>query len=83
MQCSLPLGPEYKIPGKTPSQISLTPERYMYRILRTAAIKQVSKNWLKPDVLQITKWKETMKEIYNMERITYRISNCCDVFELL
>lgn len=83
LQCCLPLGLEHIILGRTPSQVSLTPNRYMFRILRIAAIKQITKNWLKPDVPGITKWKETIKDIFNMEKITYRIRSCCDVFELL
>ena len=83
LQCSLPLGPEHIILRMTPSQISLTPNRHMYRILRIVAIKQITKNWLKPDVTQITKWKAAIKEMYNMKRITYRIRNRCDVFEFL
>ena len=80
-QCNLSLSPKDILLGKSPQALSLPSDKYLYRILRITAIKQITKNWMNAAAPQIIKWKETIKEIYVMEKITHRIRNISDVFE--
>ena len=79
-KCDLSLGLQNLLLGTLPKALSLKSDKYLYRILRITAIKQITK--LKPKPPQISKWNESIKEIYNMERITHSIRNLNAVFEL-
>lgn len=69
------LNPINIILGKSPPELTQEIDKYLYRILRTAALKQITRNWLKPLTPPHQKWKETVQEIMEMERITFRIRN--------
>lgn len=61
--------------GISPTEVTSEIDRYLYRILRIAALKQITRNWLKPTPPSFNNWKSTVNNIQEMERITYRIRN--------
>lgn len=47
-QCNLFLTTKHLLLGKSPNALSLSSDKYLYRILRITAIKQITRFWLKP-----------------------------------
>ena len=61
--------------GISPPELTLEIDRYLYRILRIAAMKQITRNWLKPTPPLFNNWKANVNSMLEMERITFRITN--------
>lgn len=57
-QCQLFLGPEQLLLGRTPQPLSQQTDKYLFKFFRVAALKQITKNWLKPAAPQLSKWKD-------------------------
>ena len=65
---------KYIILGQSPPE--LIQEIFtVYRILRTAALKQETRNWLKPSSPPYQECKETVQEIVEIERIMFQFRN--------
>uniref|UniRef100_A0A3B5B6V9 Uncharacterized protein n=1 Tax=Stegastes partitus TaxID=144197 RepID=A0A3B5B6V9_9TELE len=48
-KCDLSLGPKNVLLGIPPKALPVKSDKYLHRILRITAIKQITKNWLKPN----------------------------------
>ncbi len=46
-------------------------DRYLLKILTVAAKKAITRKWLQTDPPTITNWLEIIKEIHEMERLTF------------
>lgn len=55
-------------------------DRYMIRILLMAMKKAIKRNWYRTEPSAIDQWLEIVKEIYNMEKITYHLRLKGEVF---
>ena len=66
LEHSRSLNPEHMFLGRTPHTLVLQNDKYLFRILRITALKQMTRNWLKPLAPQISNWEETINEIYSM-----------------
>ena len=56
------LNPIYIILGKSPPELMQEIDQYLYRVLRIAALKQVTRIWLKPSSPSAQKWKVIILE---------------------
>ena len=81
-QCRFFGGPEQILLGRTPLHLSLQTDKNLFRILRVTALKQITKNCLKPVAPQQSKWKDLINEVYEMEIINHRIRNVSKLFEV-
>ena len=68
--------------GLTPLEIQSEGDKYLYSILRIAALKQITRNWLDVNPPSVNNWKKTIEEIKEMERITYKMRNREDQFNM-
>lgn len=59
--------------GKVPEVINKE-DHHLFLIIRAALIKQITRKWLKDNVTN-DKWKDLVKEIHEMEKITTRDRN--------
>lgn len=50
-------------------------------ILRTSAIKQITKKLKKFEIPTVKKWLQTVEEMYEMEKVTYKITKKEKLFE--
>uniref|UniRef100_A0A8C5BXC6 Reverse transcriptase domain-containing protein n=1 Tax=Gadus morhua TaxID=8049 RepID=A0A8C5BXC6_GADMO len=67
--------PKCFILGVTPDELISERDKYLFRILRIAAMKQITRNWLKPTPPSFKNWKSNINNILEMERITYITRN--------
>ena len=77
----LKLKPEHILLGTLPPELISETDRYLYRILRIAALKQITRNWKQPDLPTTGNWFRTIKEIHTMENITHNIRQQKTLFE--
>ncbi len=75
LQIKQTLEPKHLILGVTPTELTTEKDRYMYKILEITALKQITRNWLKPTPPSFNKWKSTVNGIIEMERTTYKVRN--------
>lgn len=75
-----PLHPLNIILGIIPAEIESRGDKYLYTIIRIAALKQITWNWMNVKAPSINVWKLTVEDIKEMERITYKLRNREDEF---
>lgn len=46
-------------------------DRYLFKILTVTAKKGITRKWLQNDPPTVDSWLEIIKEIYEMERLTF------------
>ena len=76
-----PLHPINILLGIIPLEIHREGDKYLYTILRIAALKQITRKWLDAKPPTINNWKITVEDIKEMERITYKMRNREDEFK--
>lgn len=47
-------------------------DQSLLKILLAAARKAITRNWLKPNAPTVGEWTNIVKDMQNMERLTYR-----------
>ena len=70
-----PLHPINILLGIIPFEIHKEGDKYLFTILRIAALKQITRKWLDANSPSINDWEKTIEEIKEMERITYKMRN--------
>ena len=75
------LNTDFVLLGQTINNIQNEKDRHLLRILRVAALKQVTRNWLQKSCPMIDKWRDTVQQIYNMEYLTYKLRGNLKVFD--
>lgn len=75
------LNMDFVLLGKTVDNIQNENDKYLLRILRITALKQITRNWLQKTCPLIVKWRETVQQIYQMEELTYKIRGKLKLFE--
>ncbi len=79
--CVIHLNADFMLLGKTVDKIQNENDKYLSRILRITALKQITRNWLQKPCPSIVKWRETVQQIYQMEELTYKIRGNLKLFE--
>ena len=59
--------------GKVHGGTMNSDDKYLIRIMRAAALKLITKNWLRKVSPGLVKWRELMEQIKEMEKLTYKI----------
>ena len=75
-----PLHPINILLGIIPFEIQREGDKYLFTILRIAALKQITRKWLDANPPSSNDWEKTIEEIKEMERITYKMNNREDEF---
>ncbi len=67
--------PKHIIMGILSPEFTRETDKYLNRIIRNAAMKQKTKNWLKSRPPSFSNWKSTVKNILEMEGMIDKIRN--------
>ncbi len=59
--------------GISPRELTEETDRHLYRIVRIAAMKQITKYLLKINPPSFNNWKLALNNMVEIERITYKI----------
>lgn len=78
---NLPLDPSTYILGIMPDDLIDHERIYLLRVLLLIAKKTITSLWLKPQPPNIMQWKERVRQVTIMERITARIQLKLDTYE--
>ncbi len=77
---NITMDPTVALLGLLPRGIEGRAKKYLLQILLTTAIKCITVRWLKPDPPTHNRWTERIREIYQMEKITYSLRLQKDLF---
>ncbi len=81
MGINLPLEPAVYILGIIPDSMTDKNSKYLLRILLLIAKKTITASWLKPQPPSITQWRDRVKNVFVMEKITARLQLKTDLFD--
>lgn len=76
-----PLEPALYILGIIPDNMTDKNFKYLLRILLLIAKKTITGSWLKPQPPSITEWKNRVKNVFIMEKITARLQLKTNLFD--
>lgn len=77
---NITMDPTVALLGLLPKAIKGRAKKYLLQILLTTAIKCITVRWLKPNPPAHNMWIEKIKEIHQMEKITYSLRLQKDIF---
>ena len=67
--------------GKNVNNVRGDNDRYLLRVLRVTALKQITRNWLQKTCPVIDKWRDTVQQISIMEHLTYKLRGNLKLFD--
>ncbi len=73
MHFDIPKDPRILFLGMTPAGKEGRSQKYLIHILFTAAIKCITLSWLKPNPPTYSLWLQKVRDIHEMEKITYEL----------
>lgn len=62
------------------NQYVLAKDRYLIKILLVTCKKTITRRWYKTEPPAVNEWLEIIREVHNMERMTYRLRMKENVF---
>lgn len=81
MGINFPLEPALYILGIIPDNMTDKNSKYLLRILLLIAKKTITASWLKPQPPSILQWRDGVKNVFIMEKITARLQLKTDLFD--
>ena len=82
-EIKLPLNPSHYILGLTPGGDIRKRKAQLLQILLLVARKMITLSWLKPLPPTLQQWRERLKNVYLMEKITAKLQVKLDLFVVL
>ncbi len=77
---TVPLDPLLFLLGVVPKETYNTDQRYILRILLLIAKKMITVNWKDVKPPTMTQWRQRLKHVYIMERMTASLQMKMDIF---
>ena len=80
IEVEVPLEPLIFLLGSIPKDLGDTDRRYILRILLIIARKMITVNWKTVNTSSITQWRQRLKQVHTMEKMTAKLQMKTDTF---